>query len=63
MGTIRVGDRVFLRYDPSQIGTVLRLYTYGSLTIKHWADVKWDRVSFPGSGDQSSVPADLLEKL
>jgi hypothetical protein len=58
---VKVGDRVFWR-DPERKGTVVRVYEYPSLTVKEWADVKWDAPVRPEQfGDTSSVPVALLE--
>jgi hypothetical protein len=62
MNYVRVGARVFNRNDPDRVGTVLRVYEYPSLTVKEWADVKWDAPVRPEQyEDTSSVPLYLLE--
>jgi hypothetical protein len=62
---LKVGDRVYGRVDPVRVGTVVKVYSYGALTVKDWADVKWDRKFGPPSVDSevTSCPVDLLEKL
>lgn len=53
---------MFSRVDPDRKGTVVRVYEYPSLTVKEWADVKWDAPTKPDQfGDVTSIPVHHLE--